>query len=499
MIYSELEDTKKQIFEQLKPANVMNVPTTLNKDPAFCWIPQLTQLPQQSSRSYHEQCCVLDAIIKTILKYISSGTQCNARHILVLGKPGSGKSHVSSIGLLFALNNGLNCYVTSLAARRSSHFRCEHIHRLFCIGINSKDDASTAAEKAVKKISEKPLKRAILLSLDVLLIEEIGLISSELLTTIDIILQLVRDSPKTFGGVLILANGDTNQLPSITGSDIFLSPSLLFSFDCHFLKFFVRMHDILGQHLLDCMSLKPILQDDIQNIVEVLSRECTFVESWDKVTDCTVMKVFGKKEAERLAVSEYQNKIARQGRPFVEFHAEDEMCPQYANTWKTATPDVQKFLDNECREPRKLVLHDKCVLKLTVNLEQLSQGQLCILAQLPNASDSSILIFVAPTVEAFTQENLIRDRLFACWPTKRVPKVTGFTHGMGNLSVRRRQLPFVNYVSGTCHKIMGDTFSKIATQVSVTEKKYNLWMASQLYVILSRVHQLKYVTFVGEK
>ena len=470
MIYSKLEDTKKQIFEQLKPANVMNVPTTFNKDPAFCWIPQLTQLPQQSSRSYHEQCCVLDAIIKTILKYISSGTQCNARHILVLGKPGSGKSHVSSIGLLFALNNGLNCYVTSLAARRSSHFRCEHIHRLFCIGINSKDDASTAAEKAVKKISEKPLKRAIFLSLDVLLIEEIGLISSELLTTIDIILQLVRDSPKTFGGVLILANGDTNQLPSITGSDIFLSPSLLFSFDCHFLKFFVRMHDILGQHLLDCMSLKPILQDDIQNIVEVLSRECTFVESWDNVTDCTVMKVFGKKEAERLAVSEYQNKIARQGRPFVEFHAEDEMCPQYANTWKTATPDVQKFLDNECREPRKLVLHDNCVLKLTVNLEQLSQGQLCILAQLPNASDSSILIFVAPTVEAFTQENLIRDRLFACWPTKRVPKVTGFTHGMGNLSVRRRQLPFVNYVSGTCHKIMGDTFSKIATQVSVTEK-----------------------------
>ena len=144
-------------------------------------------------------------------------------------------------------------------------------------------------------------------------------------------------------------------------------------------------------------------------------------------------------------------------------------------------------------------MHDNCVLKLTVNLEQLSQGQLCILAQLPNASDSSILIFVAPTVEAFTQENLIRDRLFACWPTKRVPKVTGFTHGMGNLSVRRRQLPFVNYVSGTCHKIMGDTFSKIATQVSVTEKKYNLWMASQLYVILSRVHQLKYVTFVGEK
>ena len=41
---------------------------------------------------------------------------------------------------------------------------------------------------------------------------------------------------------------------------------------------------------------------------------------------------------------------------------------------------------------------------------------------------------------------------------------------------------------------MGDTFT---TQLFVTEK-YSLWLASQLYVIVSRVRDLRNITFVGE-
>ena len=68
----------------------------------------------------------------------------------------------------------------------------------------------------------------------------------------------------------------------------------------------------------------------------------------------------------------------------------------------------------------------------------------------------------------------------------------------GKVSVRRTQIPVTNYVSLTCHKLMGDTFPKIATQLSVEEKKYTLWLASQLYVIISRVRDLRNVIFVGD-
>ena len=81
--------------------------------------------------------------------------------------------------------------------------------------------------------------------------------------------------------------------------------------------------------------------------------------------------------------------------------------------WKPATPEVEKFLDNECREPHKLVLNEHCILKLTINMEELSQGKPCILAQPPNASENSVLVYVAPDKEAIAQEHLFRDRLLA--------------------------------------------------------------------------------------
>ena len=70
---------------------------------------------------------------------------------------------------------------------------------------------------------------------------------------------------------------------------------------------------------------------------------------------------------------------------------------------------------------------------------------------------------------------------------------------MGSTTVRRTQLPVTNYVALTIHKLMGDTFGNLTTQISFTESKYNLWMASQLYVIMSRVKKLQNITFVGPK
>ena len=57
----------------------------------------------------------------------------------------------------------------------------------------------------------------------------------------------------------------------------------------------------------------------------------------------------------------------------------------------------------------------------------------------------------------------------------------------------------VNFVAMTSHKLMGDTFVKLATSISETDSSYALWMTSQVFVIVSRVKQLKNLTFVGDK
>ena len=296
-----------------------------------------------------------------------------------------------------------------------------------------------------------------------------------------------------------MANGDTNQLPTIEGTDVFLSPTLIFQFRCHFLHHFVRMWDTEGKEFLEKMSLKPISHQDITWIKNVISRRCTFVDSWNDITDRTCMKVFGKKEAEREAVILFLQSLISQGRSIVEVLGQDEMCPRLSNSWLPADQRTSEFLDNHCREPQKLILIENCLLRLTVNTGSLCQGQILILAELPLPGDKSIVVFVAPNLEAVSDANLFTKSSFKSWQKTRISTTVGFAFAKGDVSVRRTQLPVSNYVALNCHKLMGDTFVKIATQVSLTGRKYSLWMTSQLYVIISRVNDLKNVTFVGCK
>ena len=496
-IQSTLKRSQEKLFDAIRPKNVSNLP--LNKTHPFhkVWFPIFSKMRIQTDRSFHEQAAILDDVLTAMTKYLNKNCKNCIKNHVIMGKPGAGKSHVSGICVLFGIMNGLNCYVTSLAARRAAMFNCEHIHRLFCIGINKNDDIATASEKALKKLSNKPEKRALLMSLDVLLIEEIGLVSAELLTVMDLVLQRLRDNNTFFGGVFVLANGDTNQLPTIESTDVFLSPTLIFQFRCHFLQHFVRMWDTEGTELLEKMSLKPVSHQDISWITNIISKRCTFVDSWNDITDRTCMKVFGKKEAEREAVILFRRSLISQGKTFVEVVAQDEMCPRLSNSWIPADQHTSEYLDNHCREPQKVILTENCLLRLTVNTESLCQGQILILAEMPSSAEKSIVVYVAPNLEAVSDASLFTLSKFNSWQKTRINTTIGFVFAKGDVSVRRTQLPVSNYVALTCHKLMGDTFVKIATQVSLIDRKYSLWMASQLYVIISRVNDLKNITFVG--
>ena len=85
-------------------------------------------------------------------------------------------------------------------------------------------------QKAVNKLNFNPKKRALLMSLDLLAFGEVGLVSRELLAIIYLILQSVKCDDEGFGGVFMILNGDTNQLPKIDGSKVFLRNQILFNF-----------------------------------------------------------------------------------------------------------------------------------------------------------------------------------------------------------------------------------------------------------------------------
>ena len=99
----------------------------------------------------------------------------------------------------------------------------------------------------------------------------------------------------------------------------------------------------------------------------------------------------------------------------------------------------------------------------------LSQCHVCVLAEVPLPRATSDFAHVTPNVDAFLCENLLEQQLFRSGPKRRINKVTGFVVPMGNMSLRRTQLAISYFVAAICHKLMGDTFSVIATQLSQSE------------------------------
>jgi uncharacterized membrane protein len=70
----------------------------------------------------------------------------------------------------------------------------------------------------------------ILLTIDVLLVDECGQISAEMVTILDMVLRHIRDSRYPFGGVLIVGSFDHKQLGTIGGLPFLLSHHILTDF-----------------------------------------------------------------------------------------------------------------------------------------------------------------------------------------------------------------------------------------------------------------------------
>ena len=69
-----------------------------------------------------------------------------------------------------------------------------------------------SAEKALEKIRRKITLLHVLLTMDVLFIDELAQKSAQQIATIDIILRKLRNSQLPFGGLLIIGSMDNSQI-----------------------------------------------------------------------------------------------------------------------------------------------------------------------------------------------------------------------------------------------------------------------------------------------
>ena len=59
-----------------------------------------------------------------------------------------------------------------------------------------------------------------------------------------------------------------------------------------------------------------------------------------------------------------------------------------------------------------MILKQHCILRSTQNIGRLYQGNVCILAEVPEARETSILVYVAPHVDSVMDPKLYKNNNF---------------------------------------------------------------------------------------
>jgi len=133
-------------------------------------------------------------------------------NIFITGPGGAGKSELIRLINKHALNNLKNIYVTALTGCAAILLNCKAktLHSWACIGLGNGDIKSL-----VLKIKKNNFANKIWKETDILIIDEVSMLSMKLFDTLNIIGKTLRNNQKPFGGIQIIFSGDFYQLPPV--------------------------------------------------------------------------------------------------------------------------------------------------------------------------------------------------------------------------------------------------------------------------------------------
>ena len=473
----------------------------------FLYVPQLSKLHSQSNQSFGEQVLAKERLISTIDEYCSSG--CTAvRFPLLMGPPGAGKTYLLLMACLYAISKGLVCAISAITGERARMLGGVHLHSMF--GFRNQSGSfgipNIIAANCLASLARNPLQVTYLKTLDVLFIEEIGLVPGHLLHVIDYVLRTIRDSSKPYGGILIISSGDHKQLVPVEGQSVWVSVERLIQFQILLLKHYVRCRsDSELEKVLSVMRLSMPSSEDIKYACDTLLKRCSsnVVQTWDHVPE-KYFRIVSKVDATLSIINRYIQSKMEKEEYFVSI-ASDEM-KDTANVWMSANSSTSKRMNKLFKEPYKLVFFVRSVMCLTYNGRKLdkngtsfSQGQLVVILEIPNENHDVTSRYVKVKLVPPGERSVDVNKLPNEWPELKIKRRKTATCQLkfSHCYVRRDQWPLKPYVCSTIHKSIGETIPFVATQISC-DGPYKVWDRNQVLVLLSRVPSLSNLMFVGQ-
>lgn len=131
-------------------------------------------------------------------------------NVFLTGEPGSGKTHTITEYVAWLRSHAIEPAITASTGIAATHIHGMTIHAWSGIGIAEHLTADLIERVSQKEHVVKRIQRT-----DVLIIDEVSMLSADVLTMVDAVAREVRHREEAFGGMQVVLVGDFFQLPPI--------------------------------------------------------------------------------------------------------------------------------------------------------------------------------------------------------------------------------------------------------------------------------------------
>lgn len=389
----------------------------------------------------------------------------NGKNIFITGPGGTGKTYAIKQIYKHAIDNNKKICVTALTGVASVLLDCNAttIHSWSGIGISNKTE-----DKIINKINKSKFYKHNWENTDILIIDEISMMSCKLFELLNCIGKKIRNNQKCFGGIQIIFSGDFFQLPPVNET-YFCFESVLFNNcfdkiinltkvfrqnDCIYKKLLLNMRKgLISKKNIELLNSK-IVDEDFDRSTKDITRLVPTKNKAFEINNYFINKIKDKKFIYKRTYRENTQNLNKIEKIKLDLMSENEKENEY-NYIKQSTLTEENLV-------LKRGAYVMCISNLDLNLG------------IANGTTGLVIDFTEeklPIVQ-FDKHKIVIGKKE--WKSDNVPGISVF------------QIPLILAWGITIHKAQGLTLDKAIIDIGK-----DLFEAGQMYVALSRIKSLQ--------